>query len=171
MGTAYQANSMLDLAIGLTAVFQQARGGHYRSDTINNMALGSYNKSFEPARTKDDWLTRDEAIVDAYVANPLNQFVFTVNGYYNMFRGMRYCQRQQNLDKIPKALPILVTSGGNDPVGEFGKGPRMVAEAYRKTGIQDVTLKLYPGNRHEILNELDKETVYNDLLAWIEARM
>lgn len=171
MGTAYQANAMLDLAIGLTAVFQQVRGGHYRSDTINNMVLGSYNKSFEPARTKDDWLTRDEAIVDAYVANPLNQFVFTVNGYYNMFRGMRYCQRQQNLGKIPKALPILVTSGGNDPVGEFGKGPRMVAEAYRKTGIQDVTLKLYPGNRHEILNELDKETVYNDLLAWIDARM
>ena len=171
MGTGYQPNSTLDLAIGLTAVFQQARGGHYRSDTINNMALGSYNKSFEPARTKNDWLTKDEAIVDAYEANPLNQFKFTVNGYYNMFRGMRYCQRQENLDKIPKDLPVLVVSGANDPVGEFGKGPRMVAEAYRKTGLQDVTLKLYPDDRHEILNELDKETVDHDLLAWIEERM
>ena len=171
MGTGYQPNSTLDLAIGLTAVFQQARGGHHRSETINNMALGSYNKSFEPARTKNDWLTKDEAIVDAYEANPLNQFMFTVNGYYNMFRGMRYCQRQENLDKIPKDLPVLVVSGANDPVGEFGKGPRMVAEAYRKTGLQDVTLKLYPDDRHEILNELDKEKVDQDLLTWMEERM
>ena len=171
MGTGYQPNSTLDLGIALTAVFQQARGGHYRSSTINNTALGSYNKSFEPARTKNDWLTRDEAIVDAYEANPLNQFMFTVNGYYNMFRGMRYCQRQENLDKIDKDLPIMVVSGGNDPVGEFGKGPRMVAEAYKKTGIKDVTLKLYPDDRHEILNELDKETVDQDLLKWMEAHM
>jgi len=171
MGTGYQPIATLDLAIGLTAVFQQARGGHYRSKTINNMALGSYNASFEPGRTKNDWLTKDEAIVDAYEANPLNQFTFTVNGYYNLFRGMRYSQRQENLDKIPKALPILVVSGGDDPVGEFGKGPKIVAESYKETGIQDVTLKLFEGDRHEILNELDKETVDQYLLQWIEARM
>ena len=171
MGTGYQPNSALNLAVGLTSVYQRIRGGHYRSNTINNMALGSYNKSFEPARTKNDWLTRDEAIVDAYVANPLNQFVFTLNGYNNMFRGMRICQRQENLDRIPKDLPILVVSGGQDPVGEFGKGPGIVADSYRNTGIRDVTLKLYPEDRHEILNELDKETVDRDLLAWIEARM
>ena len=108
---------------------------------------------------------------DAYVANPLNQFIFTVNGYYNMFRGMRDSQRKVNLDKIPKDLPILVVSGQNDPVGEFGKGPEIVAETYRKTGIQDVTLKLFPDDRHEILNELDKEVVDQYLLNWIETRM
>ena len=171
MGTAVQPMATLDMGIAMTAVLQQARGGHYRSEMINNMGLGTYNESFEPARTKCDWLTKDEAIVDKYVANPLNQFVFTVNGYYNMFRGMRYSQRQVNLDKIPKELPILVISGGNDPVGEFGKAPRMLVETYRKTGIQDVTLKLYPGDRHEILNELDKDVVDQDLLEWIEARM
>lgn len=171
MGTGYQPAATLDLAIGLTAVFQQARGGHYRSTTINNMALGSYNTAFEPGRTKNDWLTKDEAIVDAYEANPLNQFVFTVNGYYNLFRGMRYAQRQQNLDKIPKDLPILVVSGAKDPVGEFGKGPKIVAESYTKTGIRDVTLKLFPEDRHEILNELDKEAVDAYLLQWITDRM
>ena len=171
MGTGYQPAATLDLAIGLTAVFQQARGGHYRSNTINNMALGAYNKAFEPGRTKSDWLTKDEAIVDAYEANPLNQFVFTVNGYYNLFRGMRYSQRKENLARIPKALPILVVSGGDDPVGESGKGPKIVAESYREIGIQDVTLKLFPGDRHEILNELDKETVDRYLLDWIQARM
>ena len=171
MGTAWQPAATLDLAIGLTSVFQQSRGGHYRSETINNMALGSYNRSFEPARTKSDWLTKDEAVVDAYEANPLNQFVFTVNGYYNLFRGLRYAERQSNLDKIPKDLPILVVSGENDPVGDFGKGPRMVAQSYMETGIQDVTLKLYPNDRHELLNELDKETVDRDLLEWIERHM
>ena len=171
MGTGYQPTATLDMAIAMTAVLQQARGGHFRSEMINNMALGAYNASFEPSRTKNDWLTKDEAIVDAYVANPLNQFVFTVNGYYNLFRGLRYAERQENLDKIPKDLPILVVSGANDPVGEFGKGPRLVAQSYQKTGIKDVTLKLYENDRHEILNELDKETVDRDILQWIEARM
>lgn len=171
MGTGYQPTATLDMAIAMTAVLQQARGGHFRSEMINNMALGAYNASFEPSRTKNDWLTKDEAIVDAYVANPLNQFVFTVNGYYNLFRGLRYAERQENLDKIPKDLPILVVSGANDPVGEFGKGPRLVAQSYQKTGIKDVTLKLYENDRHEILNELDKETVDHDLLQWIEAHM
>ena len=171
MGTGYQPMATLDLGISLTGVLQQARGGHYRSAMINNMALGSYNASFEPARTKSDWLTRDEAIVDAYEANPLNQFVFTVNGYYNLFRGMRYAQRQVNLNKIPKDLPILVVSGQNDPVGEFGKGPKLVAQSYRDTGIRDVTLQLFPEDRHEILNELDKEAVDQFLLRWMEERL
>lgn len=171
MGTGYQSASTLDMAIGLTAVFQKAKGGHYRSKTINNLALGSYNKKFEPARTKSDWLTKDEAIVDAYEANPLNQFMFTINGYYNMFRGMRYAHRKKNIDKIPKDLPILVISGGDDPVGDFGDGPKKVAESYRSAQIKSVTLKLYPGDRHEILNELDKETVYRDILNWIEGNL
>ena len=170
MGTGYQPASTLDLAIGLTAVFQQSRGGHHRSTTINNMVLGSYNEKFEPGRTKCDWLTRDEAIVDAYVANPLNQFIFTVNGYYNLFRGMRSTQRKENLARIPKDLPILVVSGGEDPVGEFGKGPEIVAKSFREAGVSDVTLKLFPGDRHEILNELDRDAVDRYLLDWIEER-
>lgn len=171
MGTGYQPMATLDLGIALTAVFNKLMGGHYRSTTINNMALGAYNASFEPARTKNDWLTKDEKIVDAYTANPLNQFIFTVNGYYNLFRGMRYAQRKVNLDKIPKDLPILVISGQNDPVGEFGKGPKIIAKTYRETGIKDVTLKLFPDDRHEILNELDKEAVDRYILEWIEPRM
>ena len=171
MGTAYQPTAVLNLGMCMTGFLEKTKGGLYKSEMINNMGLGGYNKAFEPARTKCDWLTKDEAIVDAYMANPLNQFVFTVNGYYNMFRGIRYCQQQKNLDKIPKDLPILVVSGACDPVGESGKGPTKVADVYKKTGIQDVTLKLYPDDRHEILNELDKEQVDQDILAWIEAHM
>ena len=171
LGTGQQPNAVLDFGIGLSAFIRRIRGSRHRSAAVNSLAIGSYNASFEPARTKSDWLTRDEAVVDAFISNPLNQFVFTVNGYYNMFRSMRYAQRQENLDKIPKTLPILVASGNRDPVGDFGKAPRTVAEAYRKTGIADVTLKLYPEDRHEILNELDRETVDRDILQWMEERM
>lgn len=171
MGTGSQPNSTLKMGMNLTSLMMKIKGDHHRSKLVNNMALGSYNKSFEPSRTKNDWLTKDEKIVDAYEANPLNQFMFTVNGYNNMFKGMLFAQTKENLDKIPKELPILVVSGENDPVGEFGKGPKTVAETYKNIGIKDVTLKLYPDDRHEILNELDKETVDKDLLQWMEERM
>lgn len=171
MGTAYQPKQTLNAGILMTGVLEKMRGGHYRSNLVNNMALGSYNKSFEPAHTTADWLTRDEAVVDAYVAEPLCQFTFTVNGYNNLFRGMRFAQEAQNLAKIPKDLPILVLSGANDPVGNFGKGPEQVAQSYRETGIRDVTFKLYPEDRHELLNELDKENVDRDILSWLGAHM
>ncbi|MBR2561654.1 MAG: alpha/beta hydrolase, partial [Eubacterium sp.] len=171
MGTSYQTIQTLDAGIVLTGVFQATRGGHFRSEMVNNMALGSYNKTFEPARTTADWLTRDEAVVDAYVAEPLCQFVFTVNGYYNLFRGLRYAQRKNHLERIPKDLPVFILSGENDPVGDFGRGPKQVAEIYREIGLTDVTCKLYPEDRHELLNELDKEQVDRDLLDWLEAHM
>ena len=171
MGTGFQPMATLNMGIGLTGFLAKIKGSHHRSKLVNGMALGAYNKSFEPARTKNDWLTRDEAVVDAYEANPLNQFMFTVNGYNNLFRGLKYAQSKENLEKIPKDLPILVISGQNDPVGEFGKGPTAVAQIYRNTGIGDVTLKLFPEDRHEILNELDKEAVDAFLLDWIKARM
>lgn len=171
MGTGYQPRQTLDAGMAMTSAMARAKGGHFRSSLVNNMALGSYNKAFEPARTAADWLTRDEEIVDAYVAEPLCQFMFTVNGYNNLFRGMRYAQDARNLEKIPKILPVLVVSGAKDPVGDFGKGPAKVAQSYLEHGLRDVTFKLYPEDRHELLNELDKECVDRDILEWMNARM
>ena len=171
MGTGYQKPGTLNAGILMTGVLEKIRGGHFRSSMVNNMALGSYNKAFEPARTVADWLSRDEAVVDAYVAEPLCQFVFTVNGYNNLFRGLKYAEDPNNLKKIPNDLPVLIVSGEKDPVGDFGKGPALVAESFRAAGLTDVTLKLYPEDRHELLNELDKEAVDRDLLDWMEARM
>ncbi|MBQ7246572.1 MAG: alpha/beta fold hydrolase [Lachnospiraceae bacterium] len=171
MGTGYQPSLTLNMGIALTSLLGKFKGDHHRSVMVNNMALGSYNAKFEPGRTKNDWLTKDEAIVDAYEANPLNQFTFTVNGYNNLFRGMRYAQQRKNLEMIPKELPVLVISGADDPVGEFGKGPKIVAQSYRDNGIKDVTLKLFDGDRHEILNELDHDAIDRYLLEWITGRM
>ncbi len=170
MGTGNMPPAVLSAGKALCKTIARFRGWKYRSTMVNNIALGANNKRFEPARTKNDWLSKDEAIVDAYCANPWNNFVFTVNGFYNMFAGIEYCEKEENLKRIPKDLPILVVSGGEDPVGNFGDGPREVADIYVKTGIRDIVLKIYPGDRHEILNELDHDVVDTDILNWLQEK-
>ena len=135
---------------------------------MDALALGGYNKKFKPARTQADWITSDYERLEKYAADPLCSFRFTVNAYYNMFLGMMSTQRKESVYMIPKGLPVLFVSGAEDPVGEFGKGVRKIYEKYRTAGIQDVSLRLYTGDRHEILNETDRRQVYEDLLGWLE---
>ena len=171
MGTGLQSNGALVAAKTITRGIAAIRGESYRSKLLVSMTLGPYNKSFEPARTPCDWLTRDEAIVDAYMHNELNQFMFTTNGYANLFRTIQKAQDPVRIAQIPSDLPVLIVSGGKDPVGHAGKDPQKLAEIYRKAGIRDVTCKIYPEDRHEILNELDKDVVDQDILTWIRERM
>ncbi len=171
MGTGAQPGASLAAGKAICRTAAALRGWGNRSGLMNSIAFGSYNKRFEPARTPTDWLSRNEASVDAYNADPLCGFVFTVNGYYHMFRGIEAAQKPENIAKIPKTLPLLLVSGAMDPVGGFGAGVKQVFEGYRAAGLTDVQMKLYPEDRHEILNELDRETVYADLAAWLEARM
>lgn len=152
----------------LCRVMAAFRGWHYRSKMIDNLVLGAYNKKFKPARTRADWITSDNENLDMYVADPLCSFMSTVNAYYNVFSGMIGIQRKESVYMIPKGLPVLFVSGADDPVGEFGKGVRKIYEKYRAAGIRDVTLRLYTGDRHEILNETDRDQVYKDLLGWFE---
>jgi alpha-beta hydrolase superfamily lysophospholipase len=135
------------------------------------MAIGAYNKKFKPARTRADWVTSDKERLEAYVSDPLCSFVFTVNGYYHMFGGMKQMERKESVYMIPKDLPILFAAGTDDPAGNCGKGVRKVYEKYKASGIQDVTLQLYAGDRHELLNETDREQVYEDLRTWMESRI
>ena len=152
----------------LCRVMAAFRGWHYRSMMVDNLVLGAYNKKFKPARTRADWITSDNENLDMYVADPLCSFMSTVNAYYNVFSGMIGIQRKESVYMIPKGLPVLFVSGADDPVGEFGKGVRKIYEKYRAAGIRDVTLRLYTGDRHEILNETDRDQVYKDLLGWFE---
>lgn len=144
------------------------RGWHYRSRLVDSLAVGAFNRKFKPARTRADWVTSDRDHLERYVSDPLCSFVFTVNAYYSMFGGMQGLQKKEGLYLIPKTLPLLFTSGEDDPVGACGKGVRKIYERYRSAGIQDVSLRLYAGDRHEILNETDRAQVYQDLLEWLE---
>jgi len=170
MGTGNQNKGALSVAKTLARSVAATKGWNYRSTMLRAAATGSYNKKWEPSKTHVDWLTKDEKIVNWYCQQPKCTFIFTVNGYYNLFSVIEENIKQENLNNMPKNLPILIISGENDPVGNFGKDPKDVFETFNKIGMKDVSIKLYPNDRHEILNELDKENVYDDINNWIESK-
>lgn len=167
-GTGYQPMAVVRLGMALSRAEALLFGWRHRSSLLYAMSLGSYNAKFRPSRTDCDWLCRDEAVVDAYIHDTRCGFAFTVNGYYNMFLGMSKILRSADLQRMPKKLPVLFISGEEDPVGSFGKGVRRVERMFREAGMENVECILYPKDRHEILNELDKEQVYGDVAAWME---
>ena len=152
----------------LTSLFG---GREKRSRLLRYIAFGSNNKRFEPARTKNDWLTKEEGVVDAYNENPLCTFSFTVNGFETLFASIGDSQKADTVARVPKDLPLLFVSGEEDPVGAFGSGVEKAFRLYEDAGARDVRMKLYPGDRHEILNETDRETVYEDLYQWLTAHL
>ena len=167
MGTGWQPHIALHLGKIITKLIGSFRGEFYRSRFIQNMAMGSYNKRIEQPRTKDDWLTRDEKIVDIYEQEPLCQFRFTTNAYYHMFCGIEKCQNTAAMRRIPENFPLLFVSGTDDPVGNYGEGVRKTFIKYQEHSKAITDIKLYESGRHEILNELNRAEVYQDLLDWM----
>ena len=135
---------------------------------IYNMVVGSYNKKVEHPRTPSDWLSRDDRIVDAYEADPLCGFVPSAGMLRDMMTGIRFNQKNASLEAMRKDLPVYFIAGGDDPVGAYGDGVRKAVQQFKKHGMQNVSMKIYPLCRHEILNEINKEEVFEDTLNWLE---
>lgn len=167
MGTGMQPAALLRFARGLTALLGKLQGEHHPSMLINAVAFGSYCARIKPRRTVFDWLSKDEKVVERYIADPMCGFCFTVNGFKTLFALIAGAQDSEKIRRIPKNLPILLVSGAEDPVGGYGKGVEAVYEGLSAAGLSNLTLKLYEGDRHEILNETDRETVSKDIVAWI----
>ncbi len=164
------SKSSVTLAVGsiLSEFIRLAKGDRYRSALLEQCVFHNYLARIDNPRTKSDWITRDEKAVDLYCKNKFCNFKFTVNGYRTLFEVLAFIQKDQNIQNIPKELPLLFLAGGMDPVGNYGKAVNEVCCEYKKKGINDVSMKLYPDDRHEILNELDKQQVYSDILRWLE---
>lgn len=171
MGTGHHGKAELTLGRALCRGMAAVRGWKYRSKIINAIGFGGFNRRFSPCETEKDWLTTDTEKRDAYIQDPYCNFIFTVNGYYHMFGGMKFLEKRKNIEKIRKELPLLLVSGQDDPVGGFGKGVRRVYEEYVDAGIENAELRLYEGDRHEILNERDRERVYEDCYMWMKENM
>ena len=105
--------------------------------------------------------------MDAYIAEEKCQFLFTLNAYHNLFHGLYKLSFEEYLERMPREMPVLFVAGEDDPVGDQGRGVKKVVETFRKTGMKDISCKLYPDDRHEILNELDRKQVYRDILQWL----
>ena len=165
--------SRLNVALGRRIALHERKklGAEGHSDTVQKVSLGAYNKKFAPNRTTADWISRDERVVDAYLADPLCQFTPSVSMFADMMEGLKFIGDQENLSALDRNTPIYLFSGDQDPVGGMGKGVRKVHRMYEKAGVRDLTLKLYPGGRHEMLNELNRDEVYRDTLAWLEMHL
>lgn len=146
-------------------------GDRFRSKLLEMMAFRTYQKRIPSPRTRSDWMTRDTAVVDFCRSNKYCNFIFTVNGYRTLFEVLWFIQKQPNIDRIPLELPLFFIAGGQDPVGHYGKDVRKISNRYEKAGVEDVSLKIYQEDRHEVLNELDRDQVYKDILSWLEAKV
>lgn len=168
MGTGWQPQAAITGGLALANAIAAVSGENATSELVTELAFGSYNKLFAPNRTKVDWLSADESNVDDYIADPLCGADATVGLFLQMLRGLRFNQTPGNIDRMDKNAPILLIAGQDDPVGNMGAGVRRTHDAFKRAGVRDVTLKLYPGLRHEILNEAAmRDTVYGDIGAWM----
>lgn len=143
-------------------------GRKAKSNKMNAMSFGSFNNAFKPNRTEYDWLSRDKEEVDKYIDDPFCGTVFTCGFFYDFLTGLKELERKDNLSLVPKDLPIFIFSGDKDPVGKSGKGVTRLFNTYKRHGVKDVTCKLYPGGRHEMLNESNRDEVVKDVVDWID---
>jgi alpha-beta hydrolase superfamily lysophospholipase len=146
-------------------------GPRHPSALAEALTFGSFNKAFQPARTPFDWLSRDPAEVDAYIADPCCGFLCSAALWSDLFTAGAPLLNHARLCRIPKTLPILLICGDCDPVSAGVKGPRQLADAYRAAGVQRVEVKAYAEGRHELLNDVCREQTTADMLAWMRATL
>ena len=133
---------------------------------------GKYSRyDLSGKRPEDSWLTRDTELAKDYYADPRSQFSFSLNGFYGLVDAVYYANDRLLMKQIPEKLPILLLSGGEDPLGDFGRGTKKVAGLYRKAGVKNTACRIYPGARHEVLNEINRKQVYDDILGWCEQQL
>ncbi len=159
--------------IGLLSanVIKTFKGRNNKNEFLKKISFSEFNKTFKPNRTEVDWISSDEKQVDLFDKDPYRTANFSLSVYIDVIKGSKEINNQKTFNATPKALPIYIFSGDKDPVGEMGKGVKRVVKQYKKAGINDLTLKLYKGGRHEMLNETNKTEVEQELISWLNSRI
>lgn len=170
-GTGWKPRALLASGIAICQAVCKVQGEATPSEALQNMAFANYNKRVEHPKTPFDWVCRDPKMVSDYVADPLCGFTATGGLLRDMLTGIAYIENPQNLAAMKKDLPVFFIAGGDDPVGNYGKGVRQAVAAFQRAQMQDVTCKIYPLGRHEILNELNKQEVYGDISSWLNGKI
>lgn len=170
-GTGHQRAPIVAAGYALASAAVKLYGPHKIDKTLNDICFGGYNRGFANPRTPFDWLNRDETEVDKYINDPLCGFVPTAGLFRDMMGGIKFITSQKNIDSMNKEPPVYFMSGDADPVGENGKGVERAYRAFCAAGLKDVFMRLYPGGRHEMLHEINKREVYQDVVDWINSKM
>lgn len=167
-GTGHVAPATSHAGNNIARVIARVRGRDYKSKLLDSMGVGAYNKPIANPRTNLDWLSFDEENVDRYIEDKGCGFMFAAGGYATVTALTGEVCTPASAAAIPHELPLLFISGSGDPVGSMGKGVVTAANMARDAGVKDVEIKLYEHMRHEILNEANKQMVFDDVLAWLE---
>ena len=173
MGTGCVPDNTTKLGINVCKFLAKIFGWHHRSKLVESLSFGGPYKKYDLSgkTPSNSWLTKDEDIVKFYYNEPRCTFKFTLNGYLGLMEAVLYDNQLENVKKVPNKLPIFIVSGQDDPVGDNGVGVKKVYDLFKEAGSLDITYKLYENDRHEILNETDRDKVYADLLAWMRVRI
>jgi alpha-beta hydrolase superfamily lysophospholipase len=167
-GSCMMGGPVIKIACGLASL-SLPFGKSRRNALLDKLSFGSYNKAISNPASKFAWISRDDEQVKKYDDDRFCGNVMSTNFYYCFFKGLIRLNR--NIGSIPKNLPVYLMSGDNDPVGQYGKGTAKLYEMYRAEGIADLQLKLYPGGRHEMINETNRQEVYQDIAAWLDKHL
>ena len=170
-GTGHQSPALVLGGNAAASVMAKLNGAMGDGTKLDSLAFGSYLSKIENPRTKFDWLSRDAEQVDKYIADPLCGFVGKIGLYRDMMQGIKFITDKKNIAQMNKEKPVYSMSGDGDPVGDYGKGVERAYKAFCDAGLHDVFMRLYPGGRHEMLNETNKEQVYQDILNWLNEKI
>ncbi|HFL3600527.1 TPA: lysophospholipase [Clostridioides difficile] len=145
-------------------------GRRFKSNKINNLIFGG-EIIRRNEKTKFDWLSRDKEQVEKYINDPFCGVVCSCGFFYDLVQGLKEIEDKENLKKVPLDIPIYIISGDKDPIGKNGKGVLKLRDRYIKLGVKDVTCKLYKDGRHELLNEINREEVFEDIICWLNNKI
>jgi len=166
-GTSGEGGVMVTLGKILSNIIMLFKGRNHPSGLLDKLSFGKFSDQIKNPVTKFDWLSTDTKEVQKYVDDPFCGRVFSAGFFHNLFSGITFINKTTSIQAIPKNLSIYFFAGKLDPVGNFGKGVEKVVNSYLKAGLTQVSLKLYDGGRHEMLNEVNKDEVIKDLANWI----
>ena len=158
----------IDGAIQLAEYMIEQKGARYRSRKLNDTVIKAFKWKFEHMNDRIEWATRDKEYIKKSKEDERMNFIFTAAGFRDVFTLVKITGEKKSIESIPKDLPILMVSGGEDILGEYSEGVKRLEQAYKKSGIKDVNLKIYPESRHGLLHDLDRKQVFKDISEWIE---
>ena len=170
-GSNYDAPAAFKLAAAVAWVERLRCGKRNSSNLLEQLSFGSFNRSFAPTRTEKDWLSSDQKVVDTYIADPWCGGAISSQSWYDFLKGLAQLSQPEAMAQLDSALPTYLFAGDLDPVGGNGKGVEKLRQALITAGVAQVDMKLYKQGRHEMLNEHNKQQVYEDLLHWVKDRL
>ncbi|MEE0511234.1 MAG: alpha/beta fold hydrolase [Peptococcaceae bacterium] len=169
MGSGKQPRLAVKAAQAFTAAIAKQAGIEHKSPLLFKLILGGNNRRCHPRRNSYDWLSRDPDRTDAFASDKRNCDNFTAQAYNDMLTGMLTNYDARRTSTIDTSVPLLILSGDADPIGEYGKGIIRLRDDFLALGCNDVRVILYPGARHELLNEINRDQVTRDILDWLNA--